>query len=241
MSLGTASTAGRVRRHIRSNIAAYVALFLLLAGGTAYATHPGGANTISSGDIINDQVTAPDIAPAAVTAGRLGANSVNSARVSANAATGDDVAEATLELGAAPWDEVGDGDGPAFRGYSHLGLDQVWENFDGVHNTVAFRRDQLGFVHLKGLFKFTPVPDCFCVLADNPASPWEVFTLPPGYRPAATESHITLQNGRRAGVDVNSFGQVILELINTPMGKGEWASLDGVSFRCAPSGSDGCP
>lgn len=49
-----------IRGHIRSNVVGYVALFIALSG-TAYATHPGGANTISSGDIINGQVASPDI------------------------------------------------------------------------------------------------------------------------------------------------------------------------------------
>jgi hypothetical protein len=51
----------KIRGHIRSNVIGYVALFVALSG-TAYATHPGGANTISSGDIINDEVKTQDIA-----------------------------------------------------------------------------------------------------------------------------------------------------------------------------------
>ena len=44
------------RDHIRSNLVGYVAVFLALTMGTAYATHPGGADTISAEDIINGQV-----------------------------------------------------------------------------------------------------------------------------------------------------------------------------------------
>ena len=50
-----------VRDHVRSNVVGYLALFLVLTMGTAYATHPGGANTISTQDIINGQVRAADI------------------------------------------------------------------------------------------------------------------------------------------------------------------------------------
>ena len=56
----------RIRAHLRTNVVGYVAIFLFAIGGTAYATHPGGANTIDSGDIINGQVTEPDIATNAV-------------------------------------------------------------------------------------------------------------------------------------------------------------------------------
>lgn len=50
----------RIREHIRSNVVGYIALFIALSG-TAYATHPGGANTISSADIIDGAVHTTDI------------------------------------------------------------------------------------------------------------------------------------------------------------------------------------
>jgi hypothetical protein len=49
-----------IREHIRSHVVGYMALFVAL-GGTAAATHPGGADTISSEDIINGQVKTNDI------------------------------------------------------------------------------------------------------------------------------------------------------------------------------------
>ena len=79
----------RIRRHIRSNIYGLIALFIAL-GGTAYATHPGGANTISSVDIIDGEVRSPDI----------GNNQVRSAAVADDttgfALTGTDIANASL-------------------------------------------------------------------------------------------------------------------------------------------------
>lgn len=51
----------RIRATIRNQWAGLIALFLVLSGGTALATHPGGDNTIDSGDIINGQVRAADI------------------------------------------------------------------------------------------------------------------------------------------------------------------------------------
>jgi uncharacterized protein YjbI with pentapeptide repeats len=55
----------KIRSHIRSNVIGYVALFVALSG-TAYATHPGGADTISSEDIIDEEVKAADIDNSAV-------------------------------------------------------------------------------------------------------------------------------------------------------------------------------
>jgi hypothetical protein len=54
-----------------------VALFFALTGGVAWATHPGGANTISSEDIINGEVTAADIGGSEVTSGDIANAAVN--------------------------------------------------------------------------------------------------------------------------------------------------------------------
>jgi hypothetical protein len=92
----------RIHAHLRSNVVGYVAVFLALTG-TAYATHPGGADTISTGDIIdgqvrtgdvgNDQIravdvrddtlaggglTAPDLAPGSVASSELATNAIPS-------------------------------------------------------------------------------------------------------------------------------------------------------------------
>jgi formylglycine-generating enzyme required for sulfatase activity len=61
----------RVVEHVRSNAVGYVALFLALGGGTAWATHPGGADTISSADIIDNEVAEQDLAAGAVSTGKL--------------------------------------------------------------------------------------------------------------------------------------------------------------------------
>ncbi len=55
-------TSTRVRTHLRNNVVGYVAMFFAIGGGTAWATHPGGANTISTGDIQNEQVFTQDLA-----------------------------------------------------------------------------------------------------------------------------------------------------------------------------------
>ena len=54
-------SSSRIRDHIRSNVVGYIAIFMFAMGGTAYATHPGGANTISSGDIQDNQVFSADV------------------------------------------------------------------------------------------------------------------------------------------------------------------------------------
>ena len=76
--------------HIRSNVVGYVALFAVLAGGTANALP--GQNKVDSGDIKNGQVRAPDI----------GADAVGSGAVGPDALGGADIDESSLDLPATP-------------------------------------------------------------------------------------------------------------------------------------------
>jgi formylglycine-generating enzyme required for sulfatase activity len=81
---------------LRSNVLGLVAIFIALSG-TAYATHPGGQNTIDTKDIINAEVRTEDIRDANVTRHDLGIGSVNSAKVVDNSLTGTDIDEAALD------------------------------------------------------------------------------------------------------------------------------------------------
>jgi hypothetical protein len=85
----------RIRAHIRSNVVGYIALFLVLTGGTAQALQ--GSNTVFSDDIVNREVKTADLGVRAVTANRLAPNSVGSARVIDESLTGADIVESTLD------------------------------------------------------------------------------------------------------------------------------------------------
>lgn len=96
------SPSSKVREHIRANVVGYVALFFALSGGVAFATHPGGANTISSGDIIDREVRPADIDLNAVRSGHiasghvrtpdLGASSVRTGKIANGQVRGPDIA-----------------------------------------------------------------------------------------------------------------------------------------------------
>lgn len=83
----------RIRNHIRSNVVGYIALFLVLSGGTAQALT--GSNTVFSDDITNRQVRTADINPRAVTTNRLAPNAVKTGRVADNSLSGADIANLT--------------------------------------------------------------------------------------------------------------------------------------------------
>ena len=67
------SKSGRIIEHLKRSIVGYLALFLVLTGGTAYA-----ANTVFSADIVDGEVKSVDLAD--------------------NGVTGTDIAEATLNV-----------------------------------------------------------------------------------------------------------------------------------------------
>jgi hypothetical protein len=68
----------RVRTHIRNNVVGYVALFLVLCGGVAYANDGplAGQNTVGSADIINGEVYGQDILAGSIGTGKVADDSL---------------------------------------------------------------------------------------------------------------------------------------------------------------------
>ena len=90
-----------------------------------------------------------------------------------------------------------------------------WKNAGGGYQVAGFFRDQEGVVHLRGVV--------------NLGSSTTIFTLPPGYRPTATEAFTALVGDTSIGsVFVVASGDVILEFLGGP---GKTLSLSQISFR----------
>lgn len=146
-----------------------------------------------------------------------------------------------------PWDEVGDGNGPAFSTTSTPGFCQFgkrgdnfpvddWENFPS-YQTAAFYRDAGGVVRLKGLVRRgTDVFPCEDDSFPGPISIDDIFKLPEGYSPAATAIFANRSSNAPAELRIEADGDVV-----AMSGDYTWVSLDGIAFRCAPSGQNGCP
>ncbi len=98
----------RISAHLRSNVVGYIALFCFAMGGTAYATHPGGANTISTGDIINDQVFTQDIADNNMTSQDVRNDTLGSGGLQAIDLRADSVGSSEVATGAVGNDELAD-------------------------------------------------------------------------------------------------------------------------------------
>jgi hypothetical protein len=95
---------GTISDHIRSNVIGYIALFCFAIGGTAYASHPGGANTISSADIINGEVKSGDLGDAEVKGADVAPDSLGGAKIADRS-----VKNADLGLGASASNTIADG------------------------------------------------------------------------------------------------------------------------------------
>lgn len=151
--------------------------------------------------------------------------------------------------GAEPWHEIGAEDEPPF-GYGGT-PEQVfcqWFNYSsqlgGGYATAAFFRDPSGVVHLRGLVVPKDVAGasetCAQGIADNRAGETAVFRLPAGYRPSQQEIFMVLNNNAPARIDVSPDGAITAGTSNIGV-ELSYTSLSGLSFRCAPSGQDGCP
>jgi hypothetical protein len=99
----------------------------------------------------------------------------------------------------------------------------IWvNNFPTLTNRAAYARDPFGFVHLRGI-----VSTC------NGAG-LTIFRLPAGFRPAKLESMADIGYSSASAVQVTPGGRV---RSYDP----DLQSLDGITFRCGPSGGHGCP
>ncbi len=218
-----------------ANVVSSLALFLVIAGGTAYA-----ANTVFSSDIVNNEVYGADVRDDSLAGGGLGnvdlkAGSVRSSEVANDSLAGADIDESSLKQGTT-WRLVGAAGQPAFGDTESCD----WSNYDAFHSSTAFTRDAAGFVHLKGTLKARQGPG----VCDNVIER-AVFVLPPGYRPQRRESmpvesdetdlSVYIDGPALAGSPAGGVS------IGGPVINSDYVSIDGISFRCAPSGANGCP
>lgn len=83
------------------------------------------------------------------------------------------------------------------------------------YNTVAYMKDKMGFVHIRGMVSHP----------GNPAG-LTVFKLPPGCRPGGISVFSVLSNNNPARIDVMPNGDVVVNV-----GIGDWTSMDGITFK----------
>ena len=226
-----------LRAHLTyANVVATLALFLALGGG-AYAAATIGSpqvidNSLQSQDLKdNSAVRTRDVADDTVTGGGLGGWDIKDHTLG-----GRDLAPRTVRQSElAPAEGWHDASLLRCDADSNAG----WANHpNSGFSSAAFYRDPLGTVHLKGVVRLTTTTNCPVTLSPP------IFDLPPGYRPAKEEVFAAMSNGVATRVDVfgdDGSGQVDWAPNAGEAGPQNYLSLDGISFRCEPSGSNGCP
>ena len=253
----------RIRRSLSfANVISVAALFVAL-GGSAYAVTQLDKNSVKSKHIVDGQVRSPDVEDNGLTGvdvdeSTLGsvpfaeeANTANSALSAGNADTLDskDASEFS-EKGSESWTPLQYGN--TLNGQP-TGLLCSWTNYGNGFNPGAYFRDDEGTVHLRGLVKAVDGSNGSCGAAQPPFDHailgWDqdpngapLKGLPAGYRPANREVFSVISNNAAGRVDVTPQGNLLSEPgFPTFVNAKNWLSLDGLSFRCAPAGENGCP
>ena len=138
--------------------------------------------------------------------------------------------ESSLKQGTT-WRLVGAAGQPAFGDNESCD----WSNYDSVHSSTAFTRDAAGFVHLKGTLKTRQGPGVCDDVTER-----AVFVLPPGYRPQKRESMPAVGDGPTSPhIDGPALAGPAGGVSPRIHHQRRLASIDGISFRCAPAGVNG--
>jgi hypothetical protein len=104
----------------------------------------------------------------------------------------------------------------------------IWHDSSPETNeATGYWRDPFGVVHLRGFA-------IRCLSAET-----TVFTLPAGFRPGKLERFLAIVESplEKDQVTIASTGAVVAAEVAV----GHSVALDGITFKCAPSGSNGCP
>jgi hypothetical protein len=210
----------RLRQHLTySNVVGTLALFLVLTGATAFAAGQLGKNSVGTKQLKKNAVTAAKIKKNAITTAKIKGNAVTGAKV--NESTLGTVPSANVASSLSPLEAVhlvGNPGEPAFENGAH--------NFPASppfsFGSVGFYKDHEGIVHLQGIAE------------TGTTSPSFVFTLPPGFRPAAGKA-IVIEQVKGAGAYVfggsTNFEGIDLSGKILGLETKKPVVFDGVTFR----------
>ena len=244
--------------HLRHQWMGAVALFLVLCSGTAYAVTQIDKNSVKSKHIADGQVRSPDVEDNGLTGvdvneASLGsvpsaeeANTANSAQSAGDSQTLDGKDSSDFaQAGSEDWHAAPFRDGSLSEDFPGQFAPQswcYWSNFGAGHTQAAYFRDPAGVVHLKGLVKANNGTQGGTCSGLEVYGVHIVTRLPAGYRPSERWVMPTVSANKPGRIDVMPDGGVQIEN-NFPAWSDalQWVSLDGISFRCAPSGQNGCP
>ena len=219
-----------------ANVVSVAALFVAL-GGSAYAVTTLDRNSVKSKHIVNGQVKSADVANDGLTGTDVNESRLGRVPTAADAERLDDLDSSDFaRAGSEGWQAIALSSNVSF---CH------WTNFGNGFNPASFFRDAGGVVHLRGMIKANDGPGVQCGAA--PGTDGRVNfgnPLPAGYRPENFELFTNTANNKPTRIDVLPDGLVLVLPGNGSLTWADvesWVSLDGISFRCGPSGVSGCP
>ena len=180
------------------------------------------------------------------------ANHATTASTATNAnELGSVVASAYARVGSEAWHDATLNDGSLYFFAPNPGQACNWTNYGGGQNTAGYFRDASGIVHLRGLVVAHDGTTLTCAFGANQDDA-VIFFLPPGYQPDHQWAEAAISNDKPGRVNIDpshalaasAFTKSTVEIEpNFPAFTDAkvWVSLDGITFRCAPSGQNGCP
>jgi hypothetical protein len=228
------------RKLTYANTIATLALFVAL-GGSSYAALTLPANSVGTRQLKKGAVTGEKVKSGSLNAEDFSA----STKASLKGAKGDPGSQGPQGIQGLPGPPGAKGDTGSVPspGASHTvggtgepaftpcdGAGTAWVTLGAA--PVKFYRDPFGVVRLEGHIQ-----------CNAGATRGRIFTLPAGYAPE--QEQIFPQDGQPTSADnapeperiaVEANGDVFLSA-----GLHRNANLDGIAFRCAPSGANGCP
>jgi hypothetical protein len=236
------------------NVLGLVALFIALGAG-AYAAGLA-PNSVKSKHIVNGQVKTQDIGEDAIKSTLVPNEELIGADIdeatlgtvpnATNATNADDADDANLLDGkdSSQFQEVGS------EGWTNLDLNDAagdfachWVSFAGGFADPSYFRDRDGVVHLRGLAKAVDGTGNACgTIPGFDENIVAVGGLPDGYRPQNRSLFTISSNNSPGRIDIFANGTIsAFPTYPTYANMEQWVQLDGISYRCAPSGSNGCP
>jgi hypothetical protein len=244
----------RVFHVARRHLVGFV-LGALFFGGTAYAT-----GTIGSAGITNDSLTGVDIkGHAATKTSKFEDGSLTGDDIKNGSVTGADVRESSLAR-VPQAANAGTLDGVDSTQFQRTGSEEwhllplhppidssgptpcPWGNYNGGFAPAGYFRDRDGIVHLRGLVQASDGAFGSCTGSLSDRTITDSNGLPPGYRPEYQTLFTNSSNDKPGRVDVGTGGAIFIEPNYPTMTDAKaWVQLDGLTFRCWPSGQDGCP
>jgi hypothetical protein len=219
-----------LRRHLTyANVTVTIALFVAL-GGTSYAAFSLPAGSVGTKQLKNGAVTRAKLAHGLQTGPAGPQGPTGPAGATGPAGPPGPATQAVLAP-AEQWHEIGSAGNPGFKTCNVAPLVAWQNNRPDTDATAAFYRDPYGVVHLKGSIK----------CSGDPGGSYPIFELPAGYWPSKLQWWLASADNGPATVVAENDGTFAELIYVSGAHAGDRISLDGISWRCSPSGANGCP